>query len=271
MPANNTHMAAHEAQVIGSVDSTKPRDVRPAHQLPDDSVIRRAAKYSRDEVERTLRAFYPQVFRFGHALCGNPAAGDRVVRTVMNRSLHALRMWKSANQAANWFLHQTVFVSRSWSRSTPAAGGPDDVLMAVGAGPIAPVEPGYVAFVKALRSLPFQQAEAFILSRGEQVDPRRLAVGMDCSTEAAANHLAAANRTLSSIAGEQFQRYAGLLAQAYMRLSPSEELTIGDIHARVGGHLLRRRAWRVLNLIISLALIAGMVWVVWKIYPMLVI
>jgi DNA-directed RNA polymerase specialized sigma24 family protein len=231
-----------------------------------DEIVRRAARYHRGEVEQMLGAFYPQVFRLSHALCGSPAAGDRAVRIVMNRSLHAIAHWKSAMQGANWFLHQTVFVSRTWTRKASSAANADDVLLA----PPPPTEPAYSAFIKALRGLPFQQIEAFILTYGEQADPRKLAVAMDCSTEAAANHLAAANRELSAIAGDQFQQCKSRLLAAYTRLSPTEQLTIGDIRRRVAGHLFRRRFGRLLSVVASIGLIAAIAWAVWKIYPMLV-
>src|SRR5436190_708468 len=74
----------------------------------------------------------------------------------------------------------------------------------------------YAGFVRAVRALPIQQKEAFILAHGEQWDTRALAVAMDCSQEAAANHLREATRVLSSLGGNHFAAFTAQLSHAYL-------------------------------------------------------
>ena len=86
-----------------------------------------------------------------------------------------------------------------------------------------------------------QQREAFILHYGERQNSRYLAVAMDCSTEAAANHLKAATDSLRAIAGPEFGPFTAQLAHCYTRLTPSEQLVLPSIKSVVRRYVWPRR------------------------------
>jgi len=121
-----------------------------------------------------------------------------------------------------------------------------------------------------LRTLPMQQREAFMLTHGEQWDARNLATAMDCSTEAASNHLKEATRALSALGGDFYSTFTAQLAQTYRSLTPSEELILTNVEYNVKRHLWPRKIWRLLQLIIMAAVVTAIVLFVWKIYPKLV-
>jgi DNA-directed RNA polymerase specialized sigma24 family protein len=200
--------------------------------------------------------FYPAVCRLAMALCGTERAGRQVVQIVMNRSLHVLDRWGDEDDARRWFSHHTVLQCRELAPMPPPGA---DVLVPPGN----PAGPGYAAFVRAIRQLPFQQREAFVMNHGEQLDARRLAVAMDCSMQAAGNHLAAATETLQAVAGDAYAACVANLALAYRMLGPSEELVVDDV-SRYFRRRSRRRLMRVVMRIVVGVLFAAAVWGAWR-------
>jgi DNA-directed RNA polymerase specialized sigma24 family protein len=213
-------------------------------------------------VEALLRAHYPRVCRIASALCGRKSASQHVVRAVMKLSIHFLIDWENARDAENWFEHHTVLASRLEEPSPVLPQ--EDCLVQHANGP----SPEYVAFVKALRNLTAQQREAFILVRCEQLDPRKVAVAMDCSTAAAANHLIAANQFLSKIVGNHFDALTEKLTGVYASLTPPEKLIVGPISAAVRRATAKRWRKRILR-ILSLIVLGLLAWTVWRISRMI--
>jgi DNA-directed RNA polymerase specialized sigma24 family protein len=215
-------------------------------------------------VEAVLRAHYPRVCRIARALCGEEGAGKSAVKIVMNQSLGALPHWRNEIQAGNWFVHHVVLKSRELA-PPPQAVHEDSLLRRL----VRP-SPEYVAFLRAFRSLPAQQREAFVLFRGEKLGQREVAVAMDCSTAASANHLAAANAALATIAADTFDERADALLRVYGSLTPPDELIVGDISI-----VARRIGWRkflkVMDRVLALAILAALAWMVWRISKMIVI
>jgi DNA-directed RNA polymerase specialized sigma24 family protein len=234
----------------------------------DSNVIQdalpRARKFRRDAVEVVLRAYYPLVCRVALALCGRTSNGREVVGIVMRQSLNAIPSWKDEAVAANWFLHHTILKSRELAGEMPDAS--EDCLVLTLKTPSAE----HIAFVKALRNLPAQQREAFLLLRGERLEPRRAAVAMDCSTGAAANHLIAATRTLSAIAANTFDARVAELVRVYASLTPPAELILGDVN-RLGRKLRRRGIARLIRQTILLAILAVIAWTIWKLSKMIIV
>jgi DNA-directed RNA polymerase specialized sigma24 family protein len=224
----------------------------------------RARKLKRPAVEFVLRAHYPRVCRVAYALCGDDDAAKSAVKLVMNQSLRALPNWRNETQAGNWFLHHTILKSRDLA-PPPHQMRQDSLLRSL----IRP-SPEYLAFLRAFRQLPPQQREAFVLFRGEKLDPRLAAVAMDCSTAAAANHLAAANKSLETIAVDTFETRAAALLQVYASLTPPDNLIIGDIGI-VSRKLGRRKFLRFLERILALAILSAVAWIVWRLSKMIVI
>jgi hypothetical protein len=117
----------------------------------------------------------------------------------------------------------------------------------------------YAAFLKALRALPTQQQEALILNHGEHLNPRYLGVAMDCSSEAAANHLRVATLQLEQMAGASAPKLMAELERIYRGLSPPADRVRPEIRRRIRRFLLPRRLRRWLVPII----LAAIAWALW--------
>jgi DNA-directed RNA polymerase specialized sigma24 family protein len=205
-----------------------------------------------------LGLFYPVVYRMAHSLTGRADSGDGVVRFVMKRSFRVMPNWDNEGQPARWFYHHTVLASRrTLKHASELATDPLIVNAETG-------DAYYPAFVRALRVLPMQQREAFLFHHGERWNPRLLAVAMDCSTEAAQNHLREATAALSRLAGDMFPTYTAHLAHAYQKLTPATELVLNDVKLRVRRYAVPRRLATVARVAFTLAALAGIAWLVWS-------
>jgi hypothetical protein len=136
--------------------------------------------------------------------------------------------------------------------------------------PLIRPSPEYVAFLRAFRNLPQQQREAFVLFRGEKLEPRQVGVAMDCSTAAAINHLAAADKALAAIAVDTFEARAGALLQVYVSLTPPDDLIVGDVGV-IARRLGRRKLARVLDRSLAVAILIAVAWIVWRLSKMIII
>ena len=216
----------------------------------------RARKMDGRAMEQVLSESYPAVCRVAHALAGKRTA-SRVVRLVLRRGLRVLPTWRKGVLPENWFYHHTLLTARELA-SHPISADQDELLSS---GPAE--DPAYAAFVRALRALPRQQMEAFVLNHGESLNTRLLGVAMDCSTQAAATHLAAATQTLGAIAHDRFTDLTASLSRAYTALTPTQTALGATVHREVSSTLWSIRLRRLLRRLIFLALLAGLVWVSW--------
>ena len=201
-----------------------------------------------------LEGYYPAVHRMAYSLAGREDAGREIVKFVIKRSLHVMPTWTQPGIPERWFHHYTVLTARRAIKRQPDPQA--DVL--VTAAP--EYGAGYVAFVRVLRQLPTQQKEAFILSHGEQLDPRHLGVAMDCSVEAAANHLVAATEALRSISGNEIAVFTRTLSNAYARLTPQQDLVLPNVQKFIRRHLWPRRIRRAIILLLILAILGILIW-----------
>ena len=218
----------------------------------------RVHESDRRAVEAVAGQCYPAVCRIAHALTGDPVLAQRVVRVVLHHGVRVMPNWRKGIIPENWFYHHTVLTARRTRRGPPPAER--DLL--VTAGPAA--EPAYSAFIRALRNLPGQQAEAFILHHGEKLNARLLGVAMDCSTQAAANHLTAATGALQTIGGENYSALSAAFERAYQSLTPPETAIHGTVHRQVGSVLWRRRIRRLVRRLILLAVLGALGYAVWR-------
>jgi hypothetical protein len=124
----------------------------------------------------------------------------------------------------------------------------------------------YIAFVAALRHLEPQQREAFLLHHGERLNDRYAALAMDCSTEAAHNHLAVAEKQLRLVAGPSMSALTKKLADAYMHLTPTDDSVIPAVNRVVFRQVTVRRLFRFVLLIIKLVIVAALIWGGWWLY-----
>jgi DNA-directed RNA polymerase specialized sigma24 family protein len=228
-------------------------------------LLARARKLKRDAVEAVLARFYPVVYRMAAALSGRVDVARGVVRYVMKRSPRAMPGWRADDDLGpqRWFHHHTILTTRRAAKHTPELH--DDVFMADASA----LGPGYAAFIRALRSLPMQQREAFILNHGENLNARFLAVAMDCSVIAATQHLQAANNALLAIAGKDFEPFTHQVVERYKQLTPTEDLAVPHVKTIVRRWVWPRRIWAFLRLLIVLSVIGGAIFFWKKIVPML--
>jgi DNA-directed RNA polymerase specialized sigma24 family protein len=212
-----------------------------------------ARKGKREAVVELLAMHYGVVWRMATGLTGRDDVGRGVVKYIMQRSLRAVSSWKDEGAPTRWFHHHTVLTTRRAAKHRPETV--NDTFIKQSAGDVQ-----YAAFVRALRALPMQQREALILSAGEKLAIRQLAVAMDCSVLAAENHLREAMQRLQALSMEKYDAHVARMASAYARLAPDEELALANIRKRVRRLVLPWFVKRVLLGIVALFLLIASAW-----------
>jgi len=228
-------------------------------ELTDDDLLLAKAADPK-ATERLFAAALPTCERMALALCGTRDATRRVLRGLTHRSARQLDAWRSADQAGRWFMHHTILLVRE---NMPNNVTDDALLQGVGGPDLV----AYGALISAMRKLPPQQREAFVLTHAQRWNTRLCAVAMDCSNRAVENHLIEANKKIQSLSGEHFDALTSALRQVYTTLPLELPLTPD----RLAGTLHRgRRTRRVLRLTmwisVAIALTAA-VWFVLHVLP----
>jgi len=225
-----------------------------------NELLRRARRKKRTAAADILRTYYPAVCRVARGLCGEERAARQVVQNVMARSLRAMRKWREETAPDRWYYHHTIGACRE--HAVPAAELREDLLV----GPQHVNDAMYVAFVRTLRSLPFQQREAILLHHGERLSARQMGIAMDSSVDAAAAHLRQATQTLQMMAGAQCPELFSQLSAAHGALTPP----IDAVRIAVARHLRRyfwpRRLAKALRPVIVIVVVAVAAWWIWRKY-----
>ena len=193
---------------------------------------------------------WPASVRIAAALGGTSGFAAAVSRQLLRRARPMCTKWIDSDEADRWFLHHTILRARS-TDARETLGKPDALIAAFDKPTTE-----YVAFIRALRTLSFQQREAFVLSECERLDPRLVAVSMDCSKTAAQQHLLEATQQLTLVAGETYDVQIKRLRGAYQHLSPREDETAKRIQWLGRPIVVKRKIRRVLVTVITIALIA---------------
>jgi DNA-directed RNA polymerase specialized sigma24 family protein len=230
---------------------------------PDLELLARAQDYKQDAVELLFNMNYPVVWRMAHGLAGREDVARGVVKFVMKRALKQLPYWKDEGAPARWFQHHTVLATRRAGKHPPTLA--NDVLLTTAETRNA----AYPAFVRAIRTLPLQQREAFILNHGERMNSRYLAVAMDCSTDAANNHLRAADAALRAVSAEFFDEFVNQMARCYARTTPSEQLIVPRIRSQYRMYVWPRRIARAIGWLVIFSILAIAGYAAWKIVPLI--
>lgn len=230
--------------------------------LIDPATLAAARAGKKEALARLLAMHYPQVWRMAVNLTGRETLGREVAKNIMRQSLAAAEAWEHEDAPTRWFRHHTVLAARDAAPADPPA---DDVLIVHG-----PVDPAYAAFARAVRSLPQQQREAFLLNHGEDFDLRQIGIAMDCSVEAAAVHLRHATLALQALAAEGFGGFVQSLRAAYSASAPDQALALP--YAR---KLIRPGFWSLLLAIVGwivlLSIIAAISYALWWLWPRIVV
>lgn len=226
--------------------------------VPDD-VVRRAQTSDRRAMEEVLADAYPSVYRMAHALTGRTGAARQVMHGVLRRGLRVMPNWRVGTVPENWFYHHTLLSAREFLQRPPE---PREDLLVAAAGEAAH-DPFYIGFVRALRNLPPQQAEAFVLHHGEKLNDRLLGVAMDCSTGAAHTHLEAARGALAAASGPGMAVLTATLEKAYQALTPPPK-AVAPIARRYVRQNLRPRMFRRLVRLALLAVLLAAGYFAWR-------
>jgi DNA-directed RNA polymerase specialized sigma24 family protein len=198
---------------------------------------------------------YPPLCRIAIALAADAKKGLEIVEDLVRGSLAASEDWTDAGAPWRWFLHHGILNLRRRGTST----GPDPLVQYS-----ADKQVPFVAFVTALRKLPQQQVEAFILRHGESMKDRELAVAMDCSVTAATNHLSAAEGSLKLVAANEFDARLADFRTAYENLSPDPESVKRYVAERVATKTVRRRTGRIVKLVVWLVILIAIAYGLWR-------
>ena len=224
----------------------------------DEELFARAKKLERDALEKLVESVYPGICRIAYGLSGREDVGHGIVRFVINHAIHHLKNLRDAASAQRWFYHFTVLVSRRGQKHEPKAE--QDTLVEHSGE----VSAAYVAFIRGLRALPFQQREAYLLTFGEQLLYRDVATAMDCSIAAVEVHHQVAQQTLRAMTGDGYEKLKERMTRAYGNLSPREEA----IHPSVRG-LIKRLMWPrriklILKITVTVAILAALAYIGWR-------
>jgi DNA-directed RNA polymerase specialized sigma24 family protein len=223
-----------------------------------DELIAQARKLNRSAAEAVLTDSYAPVWRLSHAMIGKAQPARKVVEQVFRKSLRVMPTWRPGVAPANWFYHHALLSSRMATEPPPPVK--DDLLVISASNPT----PDYLAFIGAVRHLPIQQREAFLLHHGEKLNERQLGVAMDSSTTAAANHLRAATATLDTVTSGKAAELAAALSAAYAKLEPTEKTVVPAIRQQVSRAIWRRRIRRLTRRIIWLTLLGAIGYWAWR-------
>jgi DNA-directed RNA polymerase specialized sigma24 family protein len=229
----------------------------------DEDLLNRARRYDRAAIATIFAENYPAVCRIAMGLTGRADVGMGVARFVIKQALRTLPNWKDEDAPQRWFLHHTILTTRRASKHQPTKTN-DTLIADPKTSP-----PEYVAFIRAIRSLPIQQREAFLLHHGEQLNERWSAVAMDCSVIAETNHLNAANSTLRPIGGASFDAFVAEITGLYRRLAPDERLMIPKLRGAIARYVWPRRIARLLGWLVLLGFIGAVAYGAWKMWPRL--
>ncbi len=224
----------------------------------DEATVSAASRGEREAVVAILAEVLPEVWRISVNLSGGEVAGRTVARDVLRRGQLAMEGFERPEQATRWFRHHTILAVRA-ARGTKEA---DALLKSADVPPV--LRAAYQAHVAALRKLPQQQREAFLLRHGEGFDDRQLGIAMDCSVEAATVHLRRANESLAPLAADVWPRLVTLVGEAYQANGPPADVRVPLVRRWISGRLRRRltavalfAGWAILLAVTAVVVLAA--------------
>jgi DNA-directed RNA polymerase specialized sigma24 family protein len=213
--------------------------------------------FDKAQVIADLTGTYPEVMRLAMLLTGREDVARGVAKFVMSRAVAAWPTWETPEQMRGWFFHHALLTSRRAVKHRPTREN-EFLLQDTAASP------QYAAFVAALRDLPFQQAEAWLLFDVLDLDIRGCSVAMDCSTAATQNHLTAARTTLHQLAGDHYPALLERVRETTYAFTPDEAPAVRAVEKTVRRYLLPKRVEAVLIVLI----LAAITLAAWKLWPM---
>lgn len=221
----------------------------------DESVFVAARLGRRRAVIDVISSYVPEAFAVAALITGSFESGRQAIHRLTVASMKQLPTWTDADEGRRWFRHQAVLVARQLGTS-----GTDDAQIFI--RPDRVPSPRLAAFIRAVRSLPQQQQESFLLQHGLDFDPRERGVAMDCSTTAAQAHLREAERQLAPLLGEDYDPMRAGLRDGATRLLDVQDPR--GFVARRYRRSFRRGRDALLALLLVLTAAAGVAWLGWS-------
>jgi DNA-directed RNA polymerase specialized sigma24 family protein len=223
-------------------------------------VLESAKQLDTGAIAQVFDAHFIRVHRIAFGIVGRPDTGRVIASSVFKKSLDVIPKWDPSAEPEHWFHRYTIQLARHYAVARPAIK--NDLLVTSANHP----DTVYIAFITALRHLPDQQQEAFLLHFGEGFNIRDTARAMDCSTTAATTHLAAAEAQMRLVSGQQFEPLAARFAETYARLAPEASAVVLNVNKLVRRHVWPRRILRWLTRLFLLALLLALAYAGWWIY-----
>jgi DNA-directed RNA polymerase specialized sigma24 family protein len=178
-----------------------------------------------------LALHYPRTYRIAVALIGDRGIAHTVTRQVLLQGLRVHDQWETESDVGRWFAHHTVLLARQSLAGRVPDPAADELLTLT-------TDPMFLTILRTIRFLPPQQREAFLLHHGEQFDLRQMATAMDCSSEAATNHLVAATQALRPVAADHLGDFTAQLPQLLQHLLPPPQAISVESQ-----HIAKRYIW----------------------------
>jgi len=222
----------------------------------DDAVFVAARLGKRQPTIDVIARYVPEAFAIATLLTGSFEVGRQAIHRLTVASMKQLPTWTDPDEGQRWFRHQAVLIARQLGTS-----GVDDAQ--VFARPDRSTPAGFSAFIRAVRKLPQQQQESFLLQHGLNFDPRERGVAMDCSTTAAETHLREAERQLAPLLASDYDVMRTTLREGATRLLDVQDPK-GFVARRYRSPVGRRRRETLLGLLVILCAAAGVAWLVWS-------
>ena len=205
-----------------------------------------------------LRGYYPIVYRIAYLLAGDANSARDVTRKILRQSVRFALKWRDDAEALRWYAHHTLLASRLIS---PEINSSQLVRLPEW------VDSPNSSWYAELMRLPRPQREAFLLHHAAGMDLRQLATAMDCSTQAAANHLVAAATAMKKSGEESLAQWTAVLPDALRRLVPPDEVIQVDVQRQIRRALWpgRIKRWVVMPIVWAGIFVAGFyLWRLWE-------
>lgn len=222
----------------------------------DDALFVAARLGKRQPTIAVIAQYVPEAFAIAALLTGSFAAGRQAIHRLTVASMRQLPTWTDAAEGQRWFRHQAVLVARQLG--TRGEDDPQIFARPDGAPPA-----GFPAFIRAVRLLPKQQQESFLLQHGLHFDARDRGIAMDCSTTAAQTHLHEAERQLRPLLGADFEPLRATLRDGATRLLDVQD-PVGFVTKRYRRHPAHRVRDTLLALLVPLVAAGGIAWLAWS-------
>jgi DNA-directed RNA polymerase specialized sigma24 family protein len=211
-----------------------------------------------------LAHHYPRTYRITVSLCGDRFIAHTVTRQVLLQGLRVHDQWETESDVGRWFAHHTVLLARQSLAGRVPDAAADELLTLT-------TDPVFLTILRTIRFLPPQQREAFLLHHGEQFDLRQLATAMDCSSEAAANHLIAATQALRPVAADRLGDFTAQLPQLLQRLLPPPQTIAVESQRVAKRYIWPQRLRRWVGWPLTLIALAWLLYLGWRLWQIVVI